>query len=39
MKKEQTVEDVAKAVAFFASEDANVITGQSLNVNGGTRMD
>jgi meso-butanediol dehydrogenase/(S,S)-butanediol dehydrogenase/diacetyl reductase len=39
MKKEQTSEDIAKAVAFFASEDANVITGQSLNVNGGTRMD
>ncbi|MCI0439346.1 MAG: SDR family oxidoreductase [Chloroflexi bacterium] len=39
LKREQTPEDVGKAVAFFASEDAHNITGQSLNVNGGTRMD
>ena len=30
--------DIGKAVAFFASDDAINITGQSLNVNGGTRM-
>ena len=34
----QTPEDIGKAVAFFASDDAMNITGQSLNVNGGTRM-
>lgn len=38
LKREQTPEDIGKAVAFFASEDAFNITGQSLNVNGGTRM-
>ncbi|MYE53848.1 MAG: SDR family oxidoreductase [Chloroflexi bacterium] len=36
--REQTPEDIGKAVAFFASDDALNITGQSLNVNGGTRM-
>ena len=34
----QTPEDIGKAVAFFASDDAYNITGQSLNVNGGIRM-
>lgn len=38
LKREQTPEDIGKAVAFFASDDAYNITGQSLNVNGGTRM-
>ena len=38
LKREQTPEDVGKAVAFLASDDAFNITGQSLNVNGGTRM-
>ncbi len=36
--REQTPEDIGKAAAFFASDDALNITGQSLNVNGGTRM-
>jgi len=31
-------EDVAKAVAFFASDDARNITGQALNVNAGNKM-
>ncbi len=31
-------EEVAKAVAFLASEDANYITGETLNVNGGMHM-
>lgn len=31
-------EDIAKAVAFLASEDANYITGQTLHVNGGMFM-
>jgi NAD(P)-dependent dehydrogenase (short-subunit alcohol dehydrogenase family) len=30
--------DIAAAVAFFASDDAGWITGQTLNVNGGTPM-
>ena len=38
LKREQTAEDIGNAVAFFASQDAINITGQSLNVNGGTRM-
>ena len=34
----QTPEDVGRAVAFFASDDASEITGQALNVNGGAVM-
>lgn len=33
------VEDIAAAVAFFASDDAEWITGQTLNVTGGNPMD
>jgi len=33
-----TVEDVAKAVAFLASDDAGYITGQVLCVDGGMAM-
>jgi len=33
-----TPEDVAHAVAFFASEESSYITGQVLNVNGGMLM-
>ncbi len=36
--REQKPEDIGNAVAFFASDDANNITGQSLNVDGGMRM-
>ncbi len=36
--REQTPEDIGKAVAFLASEDAAQITGQALNVNGGAIM-
>lgn len=36
--REQTAEDVGKAVAFLASERAKSITGQALNVDGGIRM-
>ena len=28
-------EDIAKAVAFFASDNANYITGQTLHIDGG----
>jgi len=38
MKKEQTPEDVGKAMAFLASDDAHNITGQTNNVDGGRRM-
>ncbi len=34
----QTAEDIGYAVAFLASELAQNITGQSINVNGGIRM-
>ena len=37
--REQTAEDIGRAVAFFASEDAKNITGQSLNVDGGMVME
>jgi 3-oxoacyl-[acyl-carrier protein] reductase len=30
--------DIAKAVAFLVSEDANYITGQTIHVNGGMYM-
>jgi 3-oxoacyl-[acyl-carrier protein] reductase len=30
--------DIAKAVAFLASEDASYITGHTLHVNGGMFM-
>lgn len=36
--REQTPEDIGKAAVFFASDDAKNITGQSLNVDGGIRM-
>jgi len=34
-----TPEDVARAAVYLASDDASYITGQSLNVSGGTIMD
>ncbi|MFQ5380878.1 MAG: SDR family NAD(P)-dependent oxidoreductase [Dehalococcoidia bacterium] len=36
--REQTPEDVARAVCFFASDDAKNVTGQALNVDGGIRL-
>jgi len=38
MKRMGTAEDVAKAVAFLASDDAGYITGQVLCVDGGMAM-
>ena len=38
LRREQTPEDIGKAAVFFASDDAKNITGQSLNVDGGIRM-
>jgi NAD(P)-dependent dehydrogenase (short-subunit alcohol dehydrogenase family) len=35
LQREQTPEDIGRAVVFLASEDARNITGQSLNVDGG----
>ena len=35
----ESPEDVAKVVAFLASDDANFITGESISVNGGAFMD
>ena len=39
LQREQTVEDIGYGVAFFASDNSKNITGQSLNINGGTIMD
>ena len=38
-KREQTAEDIGRAVVFLVSEDAKNITGQSLNVDSGRIMD
>jgi NAD(P)-dependent dehydrogenase (short-subunit alcohol dehydrogenase family) len=38
LKRAATAEDVAGAVAFFCSSDADYITGQALNVDGGFEM-
>ena len=35
----ETPEDVAKVVAFLASDDAAFMTGEALAVNGGASMD
>jgi NAD(P)-dependent dehydrogenase (short-subunit alcohol dehydrogenase family) len=35
LAREQTPEDIGRAVVFLASEDAKNITGQALNVDGG----
>jgi 3-oxoacyl-[acyl-carrier protein] reductase len=38
MRRMGSVEDVAKAVAFLASDEAGYITGQVLCVDGGMAM-
>ncbi len=35
----ESPEDVAKVVAFLASDDADFITGESISINGGAYMD
>ncbi len=37
--REQTPEDIGNLAAFLASDCAKNITGQAINVNGGSRMD
>jgi NAD(P)-dependent dehydrogenase (short-subunit alcohol dehydrogenase family) len=39
LRRELTPEDIGRAVAFFASDDARNITGQALNVDGGVDFD
>lgn len=39
LKRAAAPEDIAAAVAFFCSADADYITGQALNVDGGFEMD
>ena len=39
MKRPGTADEVAAAVAFLASEDASYITGEDIDVNGGSHMD
>jgi meso-butanediol dehydrogenase/(S,S)-butanediol dehydrogenase/diacetyl reductase len=38
MRREQTPEDIGRCAVFLASEDARNITGQSINVDGGSNM-
>jgi 3-oxoacyl-[acyl-carrier protein] reductase/meso-butanediol dehydrogenase/(S,S)-butanediol dehydrogenase/diacetyl reductase len=38
LRRQGRPEDIADAVAFLASDDASWITGQTLNVNGGSPM-
>jgi NAD(P)-dependent dehydrogenase (short-subunit alcohol dehydrogenase family) len=38
MGREQTPEDIGWAAVFLASDQARNITGQALNVDGGTVM-
>ncbi len=38
MKIAPTVEDIAKAAIFFASDDSDRITGQTLNIDGGKEL-
>ena len=38
MRRAATPADIAAAVAFFASEEAGYITGQTLSVSGGLTM-
>ncbi len=39
LRRLETPEDVAKVIVFLASEDAEFITGEAINVNGGAWMD
>jgi len=39
MQREQTEEDIGRAVVFLTSEDAKNITGQSINIDGGMVME
>jgi meso-butanediol dehydrogenase/(S,S)-butanediol dehydrogenase/diacetyl reductase len=39
LKRASSPEDIASAVAFLCSADADYITGQALNVDGGYEMD
>ena len=39
MGRQATVEEQAAVVAFLASDDSSYMTGQALNVDGGSRMD
>lgn len=38
LKRSGTPEDIAAAVSFLCSSDADYITGQALNVDGGIEM-
>jgi meso-butanediol dehydrogenase/(S,S)-butanediol dehydrogenase/diacetyl reductase len=39
LKRASSIEDLAAAVHFLCSPDADYITGQCLNVDGGIEMD
>ena len=38
LKRPQTAENIASLVAYLVSEEANNITGQAINVDGGAVM-
>ena len=39
LKREQTPEDMSRAVVFLVSEDAKNITGQAFSVDGGSLIE
>ncbi|MEJ2047547.1 MAG: SDR family oxidoreductase, partial [Dehalococcoidia bacterium] len=39
LKRPQTPEDIANVVLFLSSELSKNITGEAININGGSRMD
>ena len=39
MKRPATVNEIAETVAFLASDEASYITGEEIDINGGSHMD
>ena len=39
MKRPATTREIANTIAFLASDDASYITGEDIDINGGSHMD